>query len=66
MMLREFSIGSYKHMKSDKKTIEPMSPINWDADAMLRRRFANADAEIAPDDKYTKEYFEKLKKEKDE
>jgi|TARA_B110000908_G_scaffold157768_1_gene198208 hypothetical protein len=55
-------------MKSTRKVnkIEPMSPINWDADAMLRRRFANADAEIAPDDKYTKEYFEKLKKEKDE
>lgn len=53
-------------MKSTRKVnkVEPVVPINWDA--LLRRRFANADAEIAPDDKYTKEYFEKQKKDKND
>jgi|TARA_B110000503_G_scaffold116557_1_gene175816 hypothetical protein len=46
------------------RKVNPVSPINWDA--LLRQRFANADAEIAPDDKFTKEALKKAKKEKDE
>ena len=53
-------------MKLTKKVnkIEPVFPINWDG--MLRHRFANADAEIAPDDSITEEALKKAKKEKDE
>ena len=46
------------------RKVNPVSPINWDA--LLIQRFANADAEIAPDDKFTKEALKKAKKEKDE
>ena len=73
-MLREFSIGSYKHMKSDKEEVissmtdvddisskwKPSDGIKWDL--IQRMRFMNADAEIDPDDSYSKE----AKKEKDE
>ena len=71
-MLREFSIGSYKHMKSDKKEefissmtdIDDISSkwrtdeINWDR--IQRIRFANADAEIDPEDSYSRKWKKKL------
>ncbi len=56
MMLREFSIGSYENMKSDKVKREtkeeqdiaskwkPSEGIDWDL--IQRMRFMNADAEI--------------------
>lgn len=67
-MLREFSIGSYKHMKSDKEEFtssmtdiddisskwKPSEGINWDA--IQRMRFANADAEIDPEDSYSRKW----------
>lgn len=67
-MLREFSIGSYKHMKSDDKkqfdmsdvdsdiarTWKPSDGINWDA--IQRMRFMNADAEIDPEDSYSRKW----------
>ena len=66
-MLREFSIGSYKHMKSDKEEFtssmtdiddisskwKPSEGINWDL--IQRMRFMNADAEIDPEDTYSEE-----------
>ena len=72
MMLREFSIGSYKHMKSDKKEefissmtdIDDISSkwrtdeINWDR--IQRIRFANADAEIDPEDSYSRKWKKEL------
>jgi hypothetical protein len=71
-MLREFSIGSYKHMKSDKKEefissmtdIDDISSkwrtdeINWDR--IQRIRFANADAEIDPEDSYSRKWKKEL------
>jgi len=65
-MTLEFNTGNCVTMKlTDKfKKVEPVFPINWDG--MLRRRFANADAEIAPDDSITEEALKKAKKEKDE
>lgn len=73
-MLREFSIGSYKHMKSDNKKEfdmtgidsdistkwKPSDGVNWDA--IQRRRFMNWDAEVDPDDSFSK----KWKKERNE
>ena len=65
-MTLEFNTGNCVTMKlTDKfKKVEPVFPIN--CDGMLRRRFANADAEIAPDDSITEEALKKAKKEKDE
>ena len=72
MLQVEYNFGSYVTMKSTNMTDiddiaskwKPSDGIKWDL--IQRMRFMNADAEIAPDDKYTREYFEKLKKEKDE
>ena len=52
-MTLEFNTGNCVTMKLTRKVnkIEPVFPINWDG--MLRHRFANADAEIAPDDSIT-------------
>ena len=65
-MTLEFNTGNCVTMKLTRKVkkIEPVFPINWDG--MLRHRFANADAEIAPDDSITEEALKKAKKEKDE
>ena len=69
-MLREFSIGSYEHMKSDKnikqtlsdheinEAWKPSEGINWDA--IQRRRFMNADAEIDPEDNYSKKWKKEI------
>lgn len=38
----------------EKHTRAPERDINWDA--IQRRRFANADAEIAPNDSFTQEF----------
>ena len=70
-MLRESSIGSYEHMKSDKEITtsmtdlddieskwKPSEGVNWDA--IQRRRFMNADAEIDPEDSYSRKWKKEL------
>lgn len=70
-MLREFSIGSYKQMKSDKEeftsSMTDLDDISskWktddiDWDKIQRIRFANADAEIDPEDSYSRKWKKKL------
>ena len=68
-MLREFSIGSYKHMKSDKEeftsSMTDLDDISseWkkvDWDKIQRLRFMNADAEIDPEDSYSRKWKKKL------
>ena len=65
-MTLEVNIGNCVTLILTRKVnkIEPVFPINWDG--MLRHRFANADAEIAPDDSITEEALKKVKQEKDE
>lgn len=66
MIPQKVDTGSYEHMKSDKEKEEytdireNWKDVNWDA--VQRMRFMNWDAEVDPDDSFSK----KWKKERDE